>query len=34
MAAGADAFLIEPFSPRDLLARLDETLWLNRLIGR
>ena len=29
MNSGADACLIEPFSPRELLARLDETLWLS-----
>jgi CheY-like chemotaxis protein len=28
LAAGADAYLTKPFSPRDLLARLDEALWL------
>ncbi len=28
LAAGADAYLTKPFSPRDLLARLDEAIWL------
>jgi two-component system alkaline phosphatase synthesis response regulator PhoP len=28
LASGADAYLTKPFSPRDLLARLDEALLL------
>ena len=28
LAAGADAYLTKPFSPRELLARLDEAIWL------
>jgi DNA-binding response OmpR family regulator len=28
LAAGADSYLTKPFSPRDLLSRLDEALLL------